>query len=154
MRMDIYQDCCSTSLRIALLAGVERPELVALLRPVAGRMGLNVGRVGVSGAMRRCSWRGSWARLAKPPMGPGRALLVGVAGRAGTANGLNGLCCFCCCFCCCSWIIWSVGSLAITDGVDSCSRNFTNSSENDCKISKEFFRNVYKSVDDKICKKS
>jgi len=123
--------------------GVDRPELLALssrpltaggvsvLRSDAGaKMGTWAGDIG-----RISGWNGSEraSRAAKSVTGKAE-VDAGVGLKTDDENGLKvGVarrCC--CCFCCCSWTIRSVGRRAGDGGgVDSRSRNFTNSSEND-----------------------
>jgi len=133
--------CCSMSRRMALGAeGVDRPELVALL------WSLTAGGVSEAGA-RIGTWSGDMGRISGCNGSTRRSFTVkSVTGKVEFSDGVgfrtdveNGLkvwversCCCCCCFCCCSWTMRSAGRRAGDGcGVDSRSRNLTNSSEND-----------------------
>ena len=141
--VDYY--CCSRSRRMALGAeGVDRPELLVLSWPLTAE-GVSVlrseagAKIGTwAGDMGRIrGWNGSerGSFVAKSATGTVE-VNIGVGFKTDVENGLKvGVvrrCC--CCFCCCSWTMRSAGRRAGDGcGVDSRSRNFTNSSENDWK---------------------
>ena len=133
--------CCKRSRRMALGAnGVDRPELLALSWPLtAGGVSILLSEAGANtgtraGDIGRISgWRGSaWVSFTVKSV-------TGTADGSGSVwlsmvveNGLKVGVVWRCCFCCCSWTMRSAGSRAGDGcGVDSRSKNFTKSSEND-----------------------
>jgi len=139
----VGHQCCSRSRRMALGAdGVDRPELLALSRPLTAggvsvlrsEAGANTGtRAGDIG--RISGWNGSAQASFTAKSVTGTADVDGSVGlRTDVENGLKVGVVWRCCFCCCSWTMRSAGRRAGDGcGVDSRSRNLTNSSENDWK---------------------
>jgi len=122
--------------------GVDRPELLALSLPLTtGGVSVLRSEAGASigtwaGDIGRISgWNGSERASATAKSVTGKTEVNAGAGfKMDVENGLKvGVarrCC--CCFSCCSWTMRSAGRRAGEGcGVDSRSRKFTNSSEND-----------------------
>ena len=133
--------CCRRSRRMALGAdGVDRPELLSLSWPLtAGGVSVLWSEAGANTGMRAgdigriSGWNGSARASFTAKSVTGTADVDGSVGlRTDVENGLKVGVVRRCCFCCCSWTMRSAGRRAGDGcGVDSRSRNFTNSSEND-----------------------